>query len=243
MKVRQRLLEAGLERNLRPSTMTSYHRLLKRIGVLDLEVPEVTREWALEAVWRLENPNTRRSTIIALRAVLGLDIRIPRGVPRQHRLPDEDTLRMTLMLSPHEIRGLLAMYAGLRSGEACAITGADVQGDRLVVDKQVLEETNLIGPVKSIEGVVTIPWWLSERLAGVTGTARPASVRESLRRAGQKTGISLSPVLLRKWYITRLITAGVPLELVRQQARHSSLTTTLAHYQEYNSQQIHDVLG
>ena len=72
---------------------------------------------------------------------------------------------------------------------------------------------------------------------------QPASVRESLRRAGKKVGINLNPHMLRKAYITRLIQAGVPLELVRRQARHSDISITLTHYQEYDSAQIHDVLG
>ena len=75
--------------------------------------------------------------------MLGFGFKIPRGVPRHYDLPDEDTLRLALMTSPHEIRGLLMAYAGLRLGEACAITRLDVAGDRLRVDKQVqaLRET------------------------------------------------------------------------------------------------------
>ena len=44
---------------------------------------------------------------MAVRSVLGLEIKIPRGVPRRYDLPDEDTLRLALTTTPHEVRGLL----------------------------------------------------------------------------------------------------------------------------------------
>jgi len=49
-------------------------------------------------------------------------------VPRRYVLPDEDTLRLALMTTPHETRGLLMMYCALRLGEACAVTSRDVAG-------------------------------------------------------------------------------------------------------------------
>lgn len=62
-------------------------------------------------------------------APFGWPLKIPKGLPRRYDLPSEDTLRLALMTSPHEPRGLLMMYAGLRLGECCAITTADVSGD------------------------------------------------------------------------------------------------------------------
>jgi integrase len=242
--VSQRLHEVALDRNLRGSTVGSYARLIGRLRLLDREVETVTRAEVLDLLWKIPNPNSRRATVIALRSVLGwTDLKIPKGIARRYQLPDETTVKLALSLTPHQIRGELMAFAGLRSGEAAAITRADVQGDRLRVDKQIAEHTNLLSPVKSTEADVIIPWWLAQRLETVTTTVKPASVRESLRRAGMKCGIHLSPHMLRKYYITRLIAAGVPLELVRLQARHSSITVTLTHYEEYSDQQIHDVLG
>jgi integrase len=241
--VSQRLLEVALERSLRVTTVKSYERLLGRIHLLTRQVHDVTKEECLSLVWEISNPNSRRSTVVAIRAVLGLDLKIPRAVPRRYELPSEDTLRMALMMTPHETRGLLMMYAGLRVGEACAANRRWVSGDRLTVAEQMVEITRTLGPVKSTEATITIPWWLAHRVDSLTGTEQPASVRESLRRAGKKCGIVLGPHALRKWYITALIERGVALELVRKQARHSSLTTTLTHYQEWDPQAIHDVLG
>jgi integrase len=241
--VHHRIRAVALERSLRASTVRSYMTLLGRIGLLEREVTGVTREEALELIWTLESVNTRRSTAIALRSVVPscAGLKIPKGVARHYDLPDETMLRFALSLTPHQVRGELMAYGGLRSGEAAAITRRDVNGDQLLVTKQVSEETGKLGPVKTVEGTVTIPLWLAERLQTVEETVQPASVRESFRRAGRKCGIHLSPHMLRKWHITKLIEAGVPLELVRQQARHSHIATTLTHYQEFSPQQIHEV--
>jgi hypothetical protein len=118
--VRERAFKVGLEKGLRQSTVLSYERLIGRLGILD-DV-EVSQEEVLSRLWSVDNPNTRRAVVIALRSVFGWKVKIPRGIPRRYDLPDEDTLRLALMTSPHEVRGLLMMYAGLRVGEACAVT-------------------------------------------------------------------------------------------------------------------------
>lgn len=248
LTVRDRLFTVALERGLRQGTVNSYERLLGMCGLLD--VTYVTQETVVTALWTIQSHNTRRAAIIAVRSVLGYKIKIPKSIPRRYVLATEDTYRLALMTSPHEIRGLLCMYGGLRIGEACAITSNDVQGDRLRVDKQILELTRT-GDVTQIRTAdtkgtavdIVIPWWLASRLQGLTGTARPSTVRESLRRSGIKAGINLNPHQLRKYYITRLIEAGCPLELVRKQARHSDISITLTHYQQFSETDVHKYLG
>jgi integrase len=248
--VRQRLYELALERNLRRSTVLAYQRSLTQLSILDRNVAEVTQEAVLEALWDLHNPNTRRNAAIACRSVLGFKLKIPRGVPRHYDLPDENTLRLALMTSPHEIRGLLMAYAGLRLGEACAITRLDVAGDRLRVDKQIqaLRETGKptivrVTDTKSKADDVVIPHWLAERVLGITQTAKPDGVRESIKRAGRRVGIDLNPHQLRHWYATTLLDRGAPLSLVSRQLRHSDVVVTLRHYSEHRTSQIHDLLG
>lgn len=247
MTIRQRLHEIAMERGLRPSTVYSYLTLLGRLDILDLDDIETDDLYA--RIWTIENPNVRRAAVIACRSVLGVKIKIPKGVPRHYTLPDEDTLRIALMTSPHEIRGLLMMYAGLRIGEACAVTESDVHGDKLDVTRQVMELSGKgyricrVAPVKTNEGSITIPYWLSERLVSVDDTPKPGSVRESLRRAGWKVGINLNPHMLRHWYATTLLARGVPLKLVSEQMRHSDVATTLRSYQQTDQGDIHRALG
>jgi integrase len=157
------------------------------------------------------------------------------------------------MTSPHEARGLLMMYAGLRIGEACAITYRDVSGDRLTVNKQVqqLHETGKpttigIGPLKSTcsDATIVIPHFLTDVLTSLTVTAKPDGVRESLRRAGKKVGVKLTPHMLRHWYATTMLDRGVPLPLVQKQMRHSDIAVTLRTYVQYDQEgTIHDTFG
>jgi integrase len=249
--VHQQLLDVALERGLRESTVRSYEVLLRRLDILDLEAHEVGRDEALAALWTIDNPNTRRATVVALRAVLGLQIKIPKAIPRRYDLPDEDTLRLALMTSPHETRALLMAYAGLRIGEACAITAADVRGDRLRVDKQVqmihrkgLPTKVRVCPVKSAEADIAVPLWLADRVLALQDTVKPDAVRESIRRAGRRVGIDLNPHQLRHWYATTALARGVPLITVSRQMRHSDVQTTLRTYAQSNDGlEIHRAFG
>lgn len=250
MTTRERLYAVAMERQLRRSTVLSYQRLMKMLGVFEVDP---SQEEVLEAIWAIENPNTRRAAVIAARSIFGWSIKIPKSVPRRYVLPSEDTLRMALMMSPHEGRGLLMMYAGLRISEACAITYKDVSGDRLTVNKQFQElhetgrpTTYALGPLKSAcsDSTIVIPHFLTDVVRSLTDTPKPSSVRESLRRAGAKVGIHLTPHSLRHWYATTMISRGVPLPLVQKQMRHSDIAVTLRTYVQYDAEgTIHDTFG
>lgn len=249
MLVSDRLVDIAMERDLRRTTVTSYTRLLRAVGIYDSPVESLDKGEVLENLYRL-SPNTRRSAVIAIRSVLGWSIKIPRSIPRKYDLPSEDTLRMALMLSKFEARGLLMMYAGLRIGEACAVRPQDRDGDRLTVARQVIEDhvkgkpvTRTIGPVKGTEASIVIPHWLHPIVDSLGDFDYPAPVRESLRRAGVKVGIKLNPHMLRHWYCTTLIDRGIPLAQVSKQMRHSDIAVTLRTYSQYRDAAIHDVLG
>ena len=250
MLVRERLYEVAMDKGLRQSTLLSYERLIGYLDILDLDCQAATQALVLERLWAIDNPNTRRAVVIAVRSVLGYSIKIPKGVPRRYVLPDEDTLRLALMTSPHETRGLLMMYAGLRIGEACAITAQDVSGDRLTVARQVqlLHRTGQpttcrIAPVKTSEATVVIPNWLTPMVLALEETVKPDAVRESIRRAGKRVGVALNPHMLRHWYATTMLERGLPLALVSRQMRHSDIAVTLRTYSQFNEGDIHNAFG
>lgn len=253
MDIRSLCERVGVEKGLRQSTIFSYRRLLLGAGITD---DSLSREEVESLLFDIENPSTRRATVIAVRSVLGHNIRIPKAPKRSYVLPSEDDLRLALMTSPHELRGLLMMYAGLRIGEACAVTSKSINGDKLLVDRQVIElyassrETGAeakrvvrIGPAKTSEATITVPFWLAERVKSIDDTAVPSLVRESLRRAGKKVGIKLNPHQLRHWYATTLLERGAPLTLVQHQMRHSDIAITLRAYSEHSTEDIHKLFG
>lgn len=248
--VRQRLYRVALDKGLRQSTVIGYEHCLQRLRIMDAEADSLVLQDVLDRLWQVDSPNVRRSIVICLRSVMGWQIKIPKQMPKRYVLPTEDTLRMALMFSPHEARGLLMMYAGLRIGEACAITAADRTGDRLSVDKQVLELhrkgqpiTWRVAPVKSSEASIVIPLWLGDVVDTLHETVKPNAVRESIRRGGQKVGVSLNPHMLRHWYGTTMLERGLPLALVSKQMRHSDIAVTLRTYAQFNDGDIHKAFG
>lgn len=249
--VQDRLNQRCMERGLRRTTFLSYERLLSRVVSLDEPVADVSQDAVLTALWQIDNPNVRRSAVVAVRAVLGFQIKVPKAIPRRYVLPDEDTLRLALMTSKFETRLLCMAYAGLRCGEACAVQASDLHGDRLHVTRQVVEETRTghptvvrVAPVKAVEASIVVPAWLGVRIETLEGTVRPTNVRESLRRAGKRVGVALNPHQLRHWYATHLLSNGVPLVVVSRQMRHSDVTTTLRTYAQFNdSTEVHRALG
>ena len=254
MDIQGKLLAVAQEKGLRQSTVFSYRRLLMRLGIEDDTLPiEEVQSRLLE----IDNINTRRAAAIACRSVLDMpNLRIPKGVPRRYDLPSENALRMALMFSRYEVRGLLMMYAGLRLGEACAITFKARKADRLVVDRQVTElyassaqtggepqHVRRLAPVKTSEADVIIPHWLAPLIDSLTDLDSPGAVRTSLYSAGQKAGIKLNPHMLRHWYCTTALERGVPLKLVSQQMRHSDVAVTLRTYSQSRDEDIHEAFG
>ena len=106
MNTRERLASVALDKGLRQSTVQSYERLMNRLGIMDIDP---SQEVVPDRLFNIDNPNIRRAAVTALRSIFGWSIKIPKGIPRRYDLPNEDTLRLALMTSPHEARGLLMM--------------------------------------------------------------------------------------------------------------------------------------
>lgn len=247
-----RLNQVALERDLRPSTRICYLRCLTQLGIgHDEPVSAVTRERVEEAAWRLPNPNTRRNALIAARTVFGYKLRIGRAVPRRYDLPSEQDLRLALMTSKYETRGLLAMYVGLRLGELSAVTRDSVNGRHLRIDRQVqtLRQTGqptvtrIVVP-KTAEADVWCPEWLLERVHGITEWDKPDSVREGLRRAFDRVGIEGMTVHgLRHWFASTALDRGAPVMLISRALRHSDIATTLRTYHDTRTDDIAQYFG
>ena len=240
------LRSVAAERRLRDSTVFGYRHALARLSITD---DSVTLAEVEARLWEIDSPNSRRQAAIAVRAVLGLPVDIPKAIPKRYDLKDEDTLRLVLMQSKHETRGLLMMYAGVRLAEVCAVTAKSLRGERLVIDRQVVElrastgitggareEVKRLGPTKSREDDVVIPAWLTPRVEGLNGTASPRAVRESLQQAAKKVGVHITPHELRHWYATESLRRGMSMKSVSSQLRHGDIATTMRTYAQGDTQ-------
>jgi integrase len=242
------LLAAQQERGWRSGTIYTYAGALKRIGVVDDSLDKDELE---SRILSLDNINARRTAAIAVRAVLGIKVRVPKGQSARYDLPSEDTLRLVLMLSKHETRGLLAMYGGLRLGEAAAVTIAQLDGDRLRVDRQVIElhaspgypRVCRLGPPKGQEGFVVLPHWLCPLVEQLTDTVVPSAVADNITRAGRKVGVKLNVHMLRHFYATESLARGMSIATVSKQLRHSTVAITWNTYAQSRDADIHKAWG
>jgi integrase len=219
-------------KDIRPSTWRSYLASLRPFYELNMDTLTVSD--LNEVLLTMTNQNTRRKTVIALKANLDHPavkaLRIPTEVPRDYDLPDEGTLRFALMLSKHETRLLLGMYAGLRLGEMSAVTKDDLDGRWLKVSRQVDYVTNKLAPTKTAAARVPLPQWLADRVDLLAAPVGPQAVAKTLVAAGNKVGISLNPHQLRTWYCNHLISLGHPPHVVQKLMRHANVKVTFTHY-------------
>ena len=146
------------------------------------------------------------------------------------------------------------MYAGLRVGEACAVTPKKLDGNYLVIDQAWSQDGMYLGSPKTY-GRVLLPDWLVEEVKNmttdqiwkkgmttklVTGSAYKISHMQSARQL--TGGIFLNPHLLRHWFATDMIKRGVNPEIVRRQMRHKKIETTMKVYVQVTSKEIENSL-
>jgi integrase len=249
MNIETLLFEVANNRGLRQSTVYAYQSFFKRLGVVD---DSLTKEEIESRLLGIDNINSRRSAAMAVRAVLGIRVHVPNARPKRYQdLPDEDSVRMALMLTKYETRGLLMAFGGLRLGEACAVTKNQLEADRLTVDRQMLElhatpdrpRVLRLAPTKSKEGVVILPRFVCPLVAVLEDTETPGAVRESIKRAGAKLGITLTPHMLRHFYATESLARGMAISTVSKQLRHSTVAITMNTYAQAKDTEIHDAWG
>jgi integrase len=244
MKLSEHLENYLSSKPLRISTKDTYRRTFKVLGLLDMDIEDFSIDDAFSRIQKIPNHNTRRTHSIVLRAVLGERpgfklLPITATLPKHWDLPDEETLRWAVEQSRWWKILYLCMYAGLRVGEACAIRPTDLKGNRLIVQRQI-SQNGILQPAKTV-GSVVVPDWLGEFIKNMDANEWWEEGKPSLRltnhcfKLSKKTGVKVTPHLLRHWYATHLIKATHNPELVRRQLRHARLDTTLQVYAQVES--------
>ncbi|MET7741970.1 tyrosine-type recombinase/integrase [Streptomyces sp. NPDC005385] len=231
------------ERLLRKSTADSYMQTVRHLGIEEDVMEDISLLYLFERLQGITNVNTKRKHTVALRSLFRdvvpniKELKISKSVPRVYDFPTEEEMRRVIEATPYRFYGLLMMYAGLRIGEACAITPKDLKGNVLKVHKQRDEDGRLV--LSKTQGEVIIPAWLCLEVKGhKPEVVTPGAVRESLWRYGQKLSITTNPHMFRHWYCTVLVKRKVNPEIARKQMRHSDLKTTLGYYAQVEKADI-----
>jgi integrase len=146
------------------------------------------------------------------------------------------------------------MYAGLRVGEACAVTPSKLEGNYLDVNEAYSQDGLHLGSPKTY-GKVLLPEWLADEVRnmkpenfwhiGMTTKLVSGSIYKLSRNKNwraQTGGIGVNPHMLRHFYATEMIRRGVNPEIVRRQMRHKNVSTTLKIYTQIRTEELESSL-
>ena len=236
-------------RPLKYGTRQSYFKIIKSLGIWDLDISELNCARIFDKVDQMRSHNVKKNVYICLRSVfrdLGIfkDLPILEGIPKTYELPTQQELHDLIDRSKYRRILYLCMYAGLRVGEACAVIPSQLDGNYLTVDRAFSQDGKHLGSPKTY-GKVLIPEWLAEEIIGMkqedywhlgmpTQLVSWACGNLSKRRSR----IHINPHMLRHWYATELIRLNTNPEVVRRQLRHKNIETTMKIYVQVNSKDL-----
>ena len=236
-------------RPLKYGTRQSYFKIIKSLGIWDLDISDLNCARIFDKVDQMRSHNVKKNVYICLRSVfrdLGIfkDLPILEGIPKTYELPTQQELHDLIDRSKYRRILYLCMYAGLRVGEACAVIPSQLDGNYLTVDRAFSQDGKHLGSPKTY-GKVLIPEWLAEEIIGMkpedywhlgmpTQLVSWACGNLSKRRSR----IHINPHMLRHWYATELIRLNVNPEVVRRQLRHKNIETTMKIYVQVNSKDL-----
>ena len=236
-------------RPLKYGTRQSYFKIIKSLGIWDLDISELNCARIFDKVDQMRSHNVKKNVYICLRSVfrdLGIfkDLPILEGIAKTYELPTQQELHDLIDRSKYRRILYLCMYAGLRVGEACAVIPSQLDGNYLTVDRAFSQDGKHLGSPKTY-GKVLIPEWLAEEIIGMkpedywhlgmpTQLVSWACGNLSKRRSR----IHINPHMLRHWYATELIRLNTNPEVVRRQLRHKNIETTMKIYVQVNSKDL-----
>jgi integrase/recombinase XerD len=196
------------------------------------------------------SPFVHKMYVAAVRFLYAITLRRPEVV---HWLPWPKTPRsLPVILSGTEVLALLEavespMYrailmcaygSGLRVSEACALTPADVDSERMVIHVRVAKRGRERFVMLGVRLLAALRmWWRVEKPAreaylfsGTTAGSHvsPDTVRTVLKKAAATAGIAKRtyPHLLRHSFATHLLESGTDIRVIQRLLGHGSIRTT-----------------
>ena len=150
------------------STKQTLIRDVKKLGIWDMQVDEVTSSHVRNVVDSLGNHNSRRRLYITARTIfkeLGMlqDLPVLEAISRIYEFPTQEHLEFLINKSKYRLQLLLCMYGGLRVGEACAVKPSKLEGNYLRVDEAFSQDGLHLGSPKTV-GRVLLPDWLANEV-------------------------------------------------------------------------------
>lgn len=232
-------------------------RDVKKLGIWDMDVEDVTSAYIRDTVDALGNHNSRRRLYITARSIFKeldkcQDLPVLESISRIYQFPEQEHLDYLISKSKYRLQLFLCMYGGLRLGEACAVTPKKLEGNYLRVDEAFSQDGMHLGSPKTV-GRVLLPEWLAEEVRtmspnqfwriGMTTKMVSSSIYKISRFKGAEHltgGKPINPHMLRHWYATDMIKRGISPEVVRRQMRHKKIETTMRVYVQVNNRDLEE---
>jgi len=232
-------------------------RDVKKLGIWDMEVEEVSSAYIRDTVDAIRNHNSRRRLYITARSIFKeldkcQDLPILESISRIYQFPEQEHLDYLINKSKYRLQLFLCMYGGLRLGEACAVTPSKLEGNYLRVDEAYSQDGLHLGSPKTV-GRVLLPEWLADEVRnmtpeqywriGMTTKMVSSSIYKISRFKGAEHltgGKPINPHMLRHWYATDMIKRGISPEVVRRQMRHARIETTMRVYVQVNTKDLEE---
>lgn len=218
------------ERNLKQTTVQNYIATLKQLGIVNMPVEECTRAFLFNRLQMVLNVNTRNKHAIALRTALGISLPLVKVPKKPYVLPDIDLIKRCFATSQYRPYAFSMLFAGMRLGES--LVKQRIEGNIIYIDRQINGLRELSSAKTS--GPVYVPDWFAQEYREFEPTKGYSTVPYGIRQAGRALNLNLNPHLLRKKFATELANHGVPPEILKNQMRHSNLSTTLEFYTQHS---------
>ena len=242
-------------RPLKYGTRQSYFKIIKSLGIWELDVSDLNCALIFDKVDQMRSHNVKKNVYICLRSVfkdLGVFNNLPilQGISKEYDFPSQQELHDLIDRSKYRRILYLCMYAGLRVGEACAVIPSQLEGNYLRIDRAFSQDGKHLGSPKTY-GRVRIPSWLADDVRNMSPdqiweygkpTSRVTHSCFKLSKGKQwrdlTKGKKFNPHMLRHWYATDMIRRGISPEVVRRQMRHANVNVTLQIYTQVNDDEI-----
>lgn len=219
---------------LSPRTVKEYAETPKRLSnhFCDMLISDITQsdiQKEINALSKDKSPKTVRNYHGFISAILGAyrpDLKISTTLPQRTKntpyIPSDEDVRRILEYakgSRYEIAIMLACY-GMRRSEICALTLEDIEGDKIHINKAMVQDKNREWVIKSTKTTsstrtVIVPSKVIDLIHehGYIYKGSPDRITHYLNRAQEALGIPhFSIHKLRHYFASRMSAMNVPEE-------------------------------
>lgn len=217
---------------LSASTLRSYETIMKNLPdwFNSLNIYSINQNYINRIINEIaidKSPKTVRNYHGFISAVLGvynpalqITTKLPQKIKKEIYIPNDDDVKKIIEASKgtrYYVAVVLMCY-GLRRSELLAITGDDVDGDCIHINKAIVVDSNndwIVKTTKTTESTrdIYVPLEIAEQIQkdGYAYNGHPDKIREFLYRTQDKLGLKrFSMHKMRHYFASKMSQIGVP---------------------------------